>query len=81
MLEHVARRVVAVFETEQFPNSFVAQHKNRLSIDLIQPSLLGFCSIQVVRAATGDLVVLLAVALDALIRMGRPEQFTILGRR
>ena len=79
VLGHVTPAAMAALRAEQLLQSFVAENQHRVGMDDqlsffgLHPSLLQLLRLQQMQ------VVLLAVALDGLIRMGRAEQFTLLG--
>ena len=79
VLGHVTPAAMAAFRAKQFLQPFVAEDQNRIGMD-DHLRFFGFHSplLQLLWLQQMQ-VVLLAVALDELIRMGRAEQFTLLG--
>ena len=79
VLGHVTPAAMAAFRAEQLLQPFVAEDQNRIGVNDqlsffgVHPPLLQLLWLQQMQ------VVLLAVALDELIGMGRAEQFTLLG--
>ena len=79
VFDHMAPTAVAAFRAEQLLQPFVAQHQHRVGVEDQQRLLCRNAALLKLLRLQQMQVILLAVALEQLVRMGRAEQLTALG--